>query len=130
MELTATTLRLGAHIMSLFVILAGMLALLLAGKRGLDMRWRAVLIVAMGFYAVWFFLLAISLKDTEFIQRSGNGWLFGGAEAIGAVLAWTWLILTVRASFRLVTPARPPTNIGAPTHDGEQEDAWLPARAL
>lgn len=131
MELSAATLRLGAHMMTLFVILAGMLILALAGKRGLDMRWRWFLVAALGCYAVWFFLLAISLKDAEFIQRGSNGWLFGGMELVGAGLAWAWLLLTVRSTFRLGAPTHPPRNIGAPTQTSdEQEGQWLPAQAL
>jgi len=129
--MTATELRMLAHIATLAALLGVCITLVLAGRRGVNMRYRLVLVATLGVYALWFFLLSISLRDAGFVRREEIAWLFGGVEMTGAVLGWTWLALTVRASFRLVVPVKPPQNIGGPTHDdNRQEDPWLPAQAL
>jgi hypothetical protein len=108
MELTATTLRLVAHVASFGVIVAAIGALSMARGKNFNMRHWYWLAISLSFYAAWFFLLSISLRDAEFVKRSEIAWLLGSVEMTGAVTAWTWFALTLRATFRIVPVCRSP----------------------
>jgi hypothetical protein len=108
MELTSTTLRLLAHVASFGVIVAAIGALSLTRKKNFNMRHWYWLAMSLSFYAAWFFLLSISIRDTEFLKRSEIAWLLGSVEMTGAATAWTWFALTMRATFRIVPIRRSP----------------------
>ena len=132
MEFTATGLRLMAHILSFGLAMAVIGALIAARGKSFDMRYWKLLCTVLGAYAVWFFMLGLSLQDAALIRRGEVAWLFGLIE-LGACLAgWAWWGLTVKASFRLVRQGAAPTNGSGRAYALDdidtQGDAWLQAQ--
>lgn len=97
----STSLRLAAHLSTFGVITA--LALTLFATRGRAIyvtRWR-LLFRALIVYAVWFLLLAISIRDVALIPRAQIAVLLGTVELVGSVVAWWWWLAMVRVSFQV-----------------------------
>lgn len=95
-------LRLLTHLSTFGVITA--LCLTLFAARGHVIyvaRWR-LLFRALIVYAVWFLLLAVSIRDVALIPRAQLVWVLGSLELAGSALAWWWYFAMVRTSFRIV----------------------------
>lgn len=120
-----------AHVLSFGLAMAVIGALIAARGKSFDMKYWKLLCAVLAGYAVWFFMLSLSLRDLELIRRGQTAWYFGGIEFAACLAGWAWWGLTVKASFRLVRHREKPTNIGQPTHDdgGTQGDPWLQAQA-
>jgi hypothetical protein len=108
MEITPGAIRLLAHVLSFGVCIASIGMLLVARGQGLNMRhWRALVLALVG-YAVWFFMLALSTRDAEFIRRGEVALLFGLVELLASGAGWVWFVLTARASFCLTHSTHAP----------------------
>ncbi len=104
---SASMLRLVGHLLSLGLIGAVICALFAARGRSFDMRYWRLLSAVLGIYALWFFMLSVSIRDVELLRRGEMTWLFGFIELAGAVGGWLWFGLTMLMSFQL--PARKST---------------------
>lgn len=111
MEFSATTIRFLAHMLTLALCLAVVVALIAARGRSFDMRYWRLLCAVLGAYGVWFFMLSLSIQDAALIRRGEVAWLFGVVELGAALGGWAWYGLTVRKSFVLVRRQR-----AAPQH--------------
>ncbi len=103
----STGIRLLAHLLTLGLLLAVIGCLIMANGKPLNWRHWRLLCAVLATYAIWFFLLSISLRDTGLLKRAEMIWSLGLIELAGASAGWTWLVLSVRLSFR-VAPNKPP----------------------
>ncbi len=97
----STWFRSAAYISSFGLITAFVLTLLAAHGRPLRFApWR-FLIAALILYGFFFLLLALSMKEFDWLPRLQLGWVFGALAGGGSVLGWPWLLMTMRLSFRI-----------------------------
>lgn len=97
----STLLRLAAHLSTFGVITA--LALTLFAARGHIIyvaRWR-LLFRALIAYAVWFLLLAISIRNMALLPRAQIAMMLSAIELTGSALAWWWWASMIRKSFHV-----------------------------
>ena len=111
MEITANSIRLLAHVSSLGLVVAAIGALAAARGKAFNMRHWRVLVLSLSGYAVWFFMLALSIQDSEIIRRGEVAWLFGLVELSAAGVGWAWWALTMRASLCIAHPAHRGTTL-------------------
>ncbi len=109
MELSATALRLLAYVLTFALLAAVINALVLARGRSFDMRHWKLLCMVIATYDLWFFMLAISIRDMELMRRGEMTWLFGAVGLGGAIGGWLWFGLTMVATFS-VAPKKPPAH--------------------
>lgn len=104
--ISASVVRLVAHMISFALAVAVIGALMAARGKSFNMRYWRLLALALAAYAVWFFMLALSVRDAELIRRGEVAWLFGGVELVASGLGWAWYVATMHASFYLARPGK------------------------
>ena len=97
----STLFRLVAHL-SLFALLTvGMSTLWILRGRYVRLTHVPLAVSALGVFAIWLLMLALSIRDLNWLTREMLIWPLTVAELGASALGWAWWMIAVKKTFRI-----------------------------
>ena len=103
-----TIIRLGAHFMLLGWSTAIAILLFLARGKTVRVMHFPIALIGLICFNLWLLGLLVSVRSTALIPREILVTSLGLLELATAVAAWSWLLLSVKYSFRFQLRKAPP----------------------
>ena len=96
----STLFRLVGHLSLFALITVGMSTLWLVRGRYVRLTHVPLALAALGLFALWLMLLALSIRDMRWLTRDTLIWPLTVAELGASFLGWAWWAIAVKKTFR------------------------------
>ena len=97
----STLFRLVAHLGLFALITVGMSTLWILRGRYVRLTHVPLAVAALGLFAIWLLMLALSIRDLNWLTRDMLIWPLTVTELGAAALGWTWWAIAVKKTFRI-----------------------------
>ena len=96
--------------LTIYLALAGLLSACMSAiwlARNKPVHWRTIphvrlALATLGRLIVWLTLLAFSIRDFHWLTRTMLIWPMAALSGGATILGWTWFVLTVKCTFKIV----------------------------